>query len=63
MNQLLVSRLDVATLSDWAEGISGQWDGDLPGNGEDMASVAQEIIDTCNQLQGLLEEIEHYDYH
>lgn len=63
MNQIGVSQLDLENLKAFAERVSGEWNGDQPGTQEDMASVANEIIDTCNTLQGLLTELDTYDYH
>ena len=33
------------------EEIAGQWDGDLPGRGEDRAHIALEIIELLKELQ------------
>lgn len=53
--------LDISNLQKWAEKISGQWDGDLPGLVEDKAHCANDIIDTCKKLKELLDEMSSYD--
>lgn len=54
--------VNLKELRDFMEAKSGEWNGDESGKLEDMASIAQEIIDTTNTLQGLLEEWETNDY-
>ena len=62
MNQLDVSRLDITNLKNEAERIAAQWNGKESGKEEDMAGVANEVVNTCNELLGLIEELSHYDY-
>jgi hypothetical protein len=52
------AKLDIARLVEWAETHSSHWNGKDSGIEEDVAMVALEIIDTCNELRGHLEAIE-----
>ena len=63
MNQLMVSMLDLGNLKDFAERVSGEWNGDEPGWQEDMAHLAEEIAEKATELQTLLEELDKYEYY
>jgi hypothetical protein len=49
--QLKMLNLDPIELVPYFEEIAGQWDGDMPGRGEDRAHIALEIIDLLKELQ------------
>lgn len=53
--------LVVQNLIDWAEDISGQWNGDKSGDLEQAANCANEIIEKCNDIQQLIDEMEQYN--
>lgn len=50
---------DIQKIVKWAEEIQGQWDGDLPGRGEDRAGQAEDIIEACKNLQELIEGMDN----
>ena len=41
----------------YAENVAGNWNGDNPGVQEDNAHIANEIIEKCNDVLNLLNEI------
>mgnify|MGYP003680391965 FL=1 len=45
----------------WAESISGQWDGDNSGIEEDRAHIAQDIVETVNKLEEIIEELKELE--
>jgi len=51
--------LDIERLMQWAEKHSSHWNGKDTGIEEDVAMVAQELIDTCIELSGQLKAMEN----
>jgi len=49
----------VGDVIEWAEGISGEWNGDEPGSLEDRANCANEIIEKLNEAKQLIAEMEN----
>jgi len=49
--------LDLGQIKKDAENISSQWNGDEAGEAEDKAHCAEEVIETINKLQELLNEL------
>jgi hypothetical protein len=45
----------------WAESISGHWDGDNSGIEEDRAHIAQDIVETVNKLEEIIEELKELE--
>ena len=48
---------DLQILKEWAEEISGEWNGDNPGKQEERAHCAQDIIKKSDELKDLLDEM------
>jgi hypothetical protein len=44
-------------ISEWAENIRGEWNGDNSGKLEDRANCAEEVQDKIAELKELLEEL------
>ncbi len=53
--------LVIENLIEWAEDISGQWNGDESGEQEQAANCANEIIEKCNDIHQLIDEMEQYN--
>lgn len=51
----------VSNLLEWANDISGQWNGDEPGDQEQAANCADEIIIKCYEIRELIDEMEQYN--
>lgn len=49
--------LDLQRIKKDAEEIAGQWNGDEPGEQEEKAQCANEVIETIDSLMELLEEM------
>jgi len=44
-------------IKEYAEKITGEWDGDLPGLEEDRANIAGDILDAIQNIEDLLNEL------
>ena len=62
MNEVLVAKADINTLRDFAEKVASVWNGKEAGKDEEMAHIANEIVEKCDRLSLLLEMLEDYDY-
>lgn len=52
--------LEISNINDtieWAEAISGEWNGDEAGSQEDRAHCANEIIEKLNEVKDLILEM------
>lgn len=49
----------VNDIQEWADAISGEWNGKESGRHEERAHCAQDIISKCNELKELLTEMEN----
>lgn len=45
-------------IKEWAEEISGSWNGDDSGRGEDRATQANDILDTIKELEQLISDMD-----
>lgn len=52
--------LDLKNISEYAEEVSGQWNGDNPGRGEDRAGIANDIIEKVAELRELLSALDEF---
>ena len=46
-------------IKDWAEDISGEWNGDDSGRGEDRAMQANDILEKIKELEELISEMDN----
>lgn len=56
--ELAFMDLDLKAIKRWAIKISGKWNGDFPGGGEDRALQANDIIEKVDELIELIKGIE-----
>ena len=52
--------LDLLAISNYAEEISGQWNGKESGWAEDRAGIANDIIEKVEELRELLKELDEF---
>lgn len=50
--------MTIDDIVEWAEEVSGQWNGDESGRQEDQAHQANDIIEKCNELKELISGME-----
>lgn len=58
-NMVGFGSMDIHQMKQWAEEISGRWDGKTE-NGEEKALCAKEIAEKCAELEELLDEMSSY---
>lgn len=52
--------LDLKHISEYAEEISGNWNGKESGRAEERADIANDIIEKVKELRGLLAELNDF---
>ena len=52
--------LDLKHISEYAEEISGQWNGKESGRAEERADIANDIIEKVKELRSLLAELDNF---
>ena len=52
--------IDLLHIKNYAEEISGQWNGDESGLAEDRADIVNDIIEKVDELRGLLAQLDNF---